>query len=71
VKLVYWSMWNQTEPQAQVIQAAVDDFQKKNPGVTVEINWNGREIRKALQPALDNRQVIDLWDEDTERVVKT
>ncbi|MBU0929079.1 MAG: extracellular solute-binding protein [Spirochaetes bacterium] len=70
-KLVYWSMWNQTEPQAQVIEAAVRDFESKNPGVSVEINWNGREIRKTLQPALDNKQVIDLWDEDIERVVKT
>ncbi|MBL8966379.1 MAG: extracellular solute-binding protein [Spirochaetaceae bacterium] len=71
VKLVYWSMWNQTEPQAQVLEAAIRDFEAKNAGVKVEINWNGREIRKTLQPALDNKQVIDLWDEDTERVVKT
>jgi raffinose/stachyose/melibiose transport system substrate-binding protein len=71
VKLVYWSMWNQTEPQAQVLAAAIEDFEAKNPGVKVEVNWNGREIRKTLQPALDNKQVIDMWDEDTERVVKT
>ncbi len=71
VKLVYWSMWNQTEPQAQVLERAVRDFEKANAGVKVEINWNGREIRKTLQPALDNKQVIDIWDEDLERVVKT
>lgn len=71
VKLVYWSMWNQTEPQAQVLQEAIADFEKSNPGVKVEVNWNGREIRKTLQPALDNKQVIDIWDEDLERVTKT
>lgn len=71
VNLVYWSMWNSTEPQAQVLQAAISDFMAKNPGVNVDINWNGREIRKTLQPALDNKQVIDIWDEDIERVVKT
>lgn len=70
VKLVYWSMWNQTEPQGMVIEQAISDFEKKNPGVSVEINWCGREIRKTLQPALDNGQKIDLWDEDFERVVK-
>lgn len=70
-KIVYWSMWNQTEPQGMVIEEAIQDFEEKNPGITVEINWNGREIRKTLQPALDNGQVIDLWDEDFERVVKT
>lgn len=71
VKLVYWSMWNQTEPQAQAIQEGIADFEKANPGVKVEINWNGREIRKTLQPALDNNQDIDIWDEDLERVNKT
>ncbi len=71
VNLVYWSMWNQTEPQGQVLEEAIRDFEKLNPGVKVEINWNGREIRKTLQPALDNKQVIDIWDEDLERVVKT
>ncbi|AEV29321.1 ABC-type sugar transport system, periplasmic component [Sphaerochaeta pleomorpha str. Grapes] len=70
-KIVYWSMWNQTEPQGMVIEEAIKDFEVKNPGVKVEINWCGREIRKTLQPALDNGQAIDLWDEDTERVVKT
>jgi raffinose/stachyose/melibiose transport system substrate-binding protein len=71
VNLVYWSMWNQTEPQAQVLEEGIRDFEKQNPGIKVEINWNGREIRKTLQPALDNRQTIDIWDEDLERVVKT
>ena len=25
-ELVYWSMWNETEPQAQVIQGWIDEF---------------------------------------------
>lgn len=69
--LVYWSMWNNTEPQALVIQDAIDDFMAKNPDVHVEINWCGREIRQTLQPALDSGQDIDMWDEDLERVIKT
>ena len=70
-KIVYWSMWNSTEPQALALQDAIDDFMEKNPTVIVDVNWNGREIRKTLQPALDNGQKIDLWDEDIERVVKS
>ena len=66
-KIVYWSMWNEVEPQGQVIKQAIADFMEKNPDVKVEINWNGRDIRKTLQPALDNKQKIDLWDEDLER----
>ncbi|EKV56059.1 ABC transporter substrate-binding protein [Brachyspira hampsonii] len=70
-KIVYWSMWNEVEPQGQVIKAAIEDFMKKYPDITVEVNWNGREIRKTLQPALDNNQTIDIWDEDLERTIRT
>lgn len=70
VELVYWSMWNSTEPQAVELQKGIESFMVKHPNVNVKINWNGREIRKTLQPALDNGQKIDIWDEDLERVVK-
>lgn len=69
VNLVYWSMWNETEAQAMVIKEAVKDFEKSNPGVNVKIQWNGREIRKTLQPALDAGTTVDIWDEDLERIV--
>lgn len=69
--LVYWSMWNETEPQAMVLKDAIKDFEKMNPGVKVDVQWNGREIRKTLQPALDAGTKIDIWDEDLERIVKT
>lgn len=69
-ELVYWSMWNSTEPQALAINEAIEDFMKIHPNVKIDINWNGREIRKTLQPALDNGQQIDIWDEDLERVTK-
>jgi len=67
VELVYWSMWNPTEPQALAIQEAVDDWSERT-GVTVNISWKGREVRKLLQPALEAGQVIDIFDEDVERV---
>jgi raffinose/stachyose/melibiose transport system substrate-binding protein len=37
----------------------------------VDINFNGRDIRKTLQPALDAGETIDLFDEDIERVTNT
>ena len=70
VRLVYWSMWNETEPQAQVITEATEAFMATHPGVTIDIQWNGREIRKTLQPAIEAGTTIDLWDEDLERVTK-
>lgn len=68
--LVYWSMWNSTEPQAIELQNGINSFMEMHPNVKIEVNWNGRDIRKTLQPALDNGQVIDIWDEDLERVTK-
>lgn len=67
-KLVYWSMWNEAEPQGTVISEAVDAFTKET-GIPVEIVFNGRDIRKTLQPALDAGETIDIFDEDIERVL--
>ena len=69
-KLVYWTMWNEAEPQGTVIAEAVAAFTKET-GIEVELNFNGREIRKTLQPALDAGETIDVFDEDIERVLNT
>lgn len=51
--LVYWSMWEATEPQGQVIQEAVDAYTEQT-GVKVDLQFKGRTgNREALQPALD------------------
>ena len=66
--IVYWSMWEATEPQGQAIQEAVDAFTKET-GIKVDLQFKGRTgIREGLQPALDNGTVIDLFDEDIDRV---
>ncbi len=67
-KLVYWTMWNEAEPQGTVIAEAVAAYSKKT-GVPVEVVFNGRDIRKTLQPALDAGETIDMFDEDIERVL--
>src|SRR5665647_2939338 len=41
--LVYWSMWNKPEPQAQVLQKAADAFEKST-GIHVDIKWIGRKV---------------------------
>lgn len=68
--LVYWTMWNEAEPQGQVIAEAVEAFTAAT-GVKVDVQFNGRDIRKILQPALDAGERIDLFDEDIERVFNT
>lgn len=67
-ELVYWTMWNEAEPQGRVVQEAVDAFTDAT-GVEVDINFNGRDIRKTLEPALAGNETIDLFDEDIERVL--
>lgn len=67
-KLVYWSMWSADEPQAKVIKEAVDKF-TADTGVEVDLQFKGRSgQREGLQPALDAKQPIDLFDEDVNRV---
>lgn len=66
--LVYWSMWEATEPQGQAIQEAVNKY-VADTGVTVDLQFKGRTgIREGLQPALDAGSAIDLFDEDIDRV---
>lgn len=69
--LVYWSMWESTEPQGKVIKEAADKF-TADTGIAVDLQFKGRTgIREGLQPALDAGTNIDLFDEDIDRVNKT
>ena len=69
--LVYWSMWESTEPQGQAIKEAIDAFTAET-GIQVDVQFKGRTgIREGLQPALDAGTNIDLFDEDIDRVNKT
>jgi ABC-type glycerol-3-phosphate transport system substrate-binding protein len=54
-ELVYWSMWQQTEPQAKVIQKALDSFGRIT-GVKVTVQWKGRTVLKDMANALKNGQ---------------
>ena len=67
-KLVYWAMWSEDEPQAKVIKDAVAKY-TEDTGVEVDVQFKGRSgQREGLQPALDAKQQIDLFDEDVNRV---
>jgi raffinose/stachyose/melibiose transport system substrate-binding protein len=66
VKLVFWSMWNENEPQAQVLQALIKDFEAQNPNITIEAQWNGRQNQTLARTALSAGQQIDLIDQDAD-----
>ncbi|MEG1523792.1 MAG: ABC transporter substrate-binding protein [Clostridia bacterium] len=69
--VVYWSMWDAAEPQGVVIADAIKAFTEKT-GIKVDVQFKGRTgIREGLQPALDAGTVIDLFDEDIDRINAT
>lgn len=69
--LVYWSMWDAAEPQAQALSKSIEAFTAET-GIAVDVQFKGRTgIREGLQPALDAGTNIDLFDEDIDRVNTT
>lgn len=66
--LVYWSMWEATEPQGKALKEAVDAYTAET-GIKVDLQFKGRTgQREGLQAALDAGVQIDLFDEDIDRV---
>ena len=66
--LVYWSMWEATEPHGVVLQEAINAFTAET-GIPVDVQFKGRQgIRQGLQAALDAGTVIDIFDEGVDRV---
>jgi len=62
VTLVYWSMWNEDEPQGQVMVKAIEAFEAAHPNVDLEVTWYGRDIRNLLATALEADEPIDVYD---------
>jgi len=59
--LVYWSMWNEVEPQGQVIARAAKAFTEET-GIPVELNFYGRDVRIILETSLNAGRTIDIFD---------
>lgn len=47
----YVSMWNETEPQADVIKSAIKEFTAAYPGVKIKVDWMGRDTLKTIKAA--------------------
>ena len=63
-KVVFWSMWSTSEPQAKVIQAAAEQFKTANPKVELDLKFQGRDINKLIKPALESGEQIDIFEQD-------
>lgn len=68
VNLVYWSMWNKTEPSAIALTEIIGKFETANPNITIEAVWNGRENQTKVRTALGANTVIDFVDQDASQI---
>ncbi len=68
VTLVFWSMWNETEGQALVLQDAIAKYQELNPHITIQAVWNGRQNQTLVRTALSGGTVIDIVDQDGDQI---
>src|SRR5699024_3168499 len=59
--VTYWSQWEEGEPQAEILQDAIDDFTDET-GIEVEVEWQGRQIMQKVQPLLRSGDVADVVD---------
>ncbi|MBP1754708.1 MAG: transporter substrate-binding protein [Firmicutes bacterium] len=67
-EIVYWSMWQETEPQANILKSAIESFEKANPNCKVTVEWTGRTIRDVILPALESGEHIDIFDTDPNNI---
>jgi raffinose/stachyose/melibiose transport system substrate-binding protein len=67
-KIVYWSMWQETEPQAEILKNAIARFETANPNCKVTVEWKGRTISDLLLPALESGTQIDIFDTDPAKI---
>lgn len=68
VELVFWSMWNEPEPQAVALTQLIKAFEAKNPNITIKVVWNGRENQTKLRSALSSGTKVDFMDQDADQV---
>lgn len=66
-QFTYWSMWKETEPQAKVIKAAIDKFQAET-GTKVTVEWQGRDIKTKIGPAIAANKAPDLIDQGADQI---
>ncbi|MCQ3811216.1 MAG: ABC transporter substrate-binding protein [Acidimicrobiia bacterium] len=57
--LRYFSMWNEGEPQQEVLQGIIDSFEE-DTGVEVDVLWAGREVLTSVRAALSAGDPVDL-----------
>lgn len=67
----YWSLWNTGEPQQELLQEIIDDYEEANPDITVDVEWMGREVLADVRNAIQGGDPPDLADQSGAEVSGT
>ena len=59
--ITYWSNWKEGESQQAVLAEAVAAFEEES-GITVSVEWQGRQVTQKIVPVLNTPQVPDILD---------
>src|SRR5699024_6747256 len=60
-EFTYWSQWKEGESQQIVMAQAIEDFEAET-GITVNVQWQGRDNVQRTVPTLSTPTVPDLVD---------
>ena len=64
--IVFWSSYTESSNYGQVITEAAEAFMKENPGVTIEVSFQGTDIQSTLGPALEAGTKITMFEANTD-----
>nr|WP_309099021.1 ABC transporter substrate-binding protein [Fredinandcohnia onubensis] len=67
--LTYWSNWNEGEPQQQVMQQIITDYEKVNPDVKIEVEWMGRQVLQKVRNAILSGNGPDIIDKNPSEII--
>lgn len=59
--ITYWSNWKEGESQQAVLAEAISAFETES-GITVDVEWQGRQVTQKIVPVLNTPQVPDIVD---------
>lgn len=59
--ITYWSNWKEGESQQAVLAEAITAFEAES-GITVDVEWQGRQVTQKIVPVLNTPQVPDIVD---------
>ncbi|WP_162606504.1 ABC transporter substrate-binding protein [Jiangella asiatica] len=68
--ITYWSQWEKDEPQAAVLEDAIESFTAET-GIEVEVEWQGRQVLQKVRPLLRSGDVPDLVDSSSSAIRAT